>query len=88
MYTSECIKLGERGHYFSNLGAALGQIATGGGGDHLEEQLSSMNVPSLSPHNSVSIERSLGTAFEDVVMHEILSAGKEEVQYAIVPAWW
>jgi len=42
MYTSECIKLRERGHYSANLGTVLGQIATGGGGDHLEEQLSNM----------------------------------------------
>ena len=83
MYTSEYIKLGERGHYSANLGAVLGQIATGGGGDHLEEQLSSMNVPSLSLHSFVSIERSLGTVFEDIVTHELLSAGKEELQYAI-----
>ena len=42
-----------------------------------------MNVPSLLPHSFVSTERSLGTAFEDIVTHELLSAGKEELQYSI-----
>lgn len=83
MYTSEYMKFGEKRHYSGNLGALLGQIATGNGGDHLQEQLSSMNVPSLSPHSSVSIERSLGTEFEDIVTHELLSAGKKEWEYAI-----
>lgn len=49
----------------------------------MEEQLSSMNIPSLSPHSFVSIERSLGTAFEDIVTHELLSAGKEEREHAV-----
>ena len=82
-YTSECVKFQEKGHYSTNLGAVLGQVSTGGGGDHLEEQLSSMNIPSLSPHTFVSIERSLGTAFEDIVTKELLSAGREEREHAI-----
>ena len=32
MYTAEYIKLGEKGHYSTNMGAVLGQISTGGGG--------------------------------------------------------
>jgi len=78
MYTSECITLGERSHYSANLGAVLGQIATGGGGDYLEEQYECTITVSF-----VSIERSLGTAFESIVIHELLSAGKEELQYTI-----
>jgi len=73
------LNCGESGYYSASLGAVLGQIATRGG----LEQLSSMNVPSLSPHSFVSIERSLGTAFEDIVTHEFLSAEKEEHQYTI-----
>ena len=68
MHTSEYMKFGKKGHYYANLGAVLGQIATGNG-DHLQEQLSSMNVPSLSPHSFVSIERSLGSEFENIVTH-------------------
>ena len=77
------MKFGEKGHYSANLGAVLGQIATGNGGDHLQEQLSSINVPSLSPHSFVSTERSLGTEFENIVTHELLSAGIEERENAI-----
>jgi len=29
----------EKNHYATNVGALLGQIATGGGASHLEEQL-------------------------------------------------
>ena len=83
MYTAEYIKLGEKGHYSTNMGAVLGQISTGGGGHHLQEQLCSMNIPSLSPHSFVRIERSLGTAFEDIVTHELLSAGIQEREHAI-----
>jgi len=35
-------------HYATNVGAVLGQIATGGGASHLEEQLACTFVPSLS----------------------------------------
>ena len=77
MCTSEKVKLGENRHYTTNKGAVFGQVSTGGGGDHLEEQLASMSVPSLSPHSFVGIERSLGTAFEDIVTNELLASGKE-----------
>ena len=83
MCTSEKVKLGEKRHYTTNIGAVFGQVSTGGGGDHLEEQLASMSVPSLSPHSFVGIERSLGTAFEDIVTNELLAAGKEEREHAI-----
>ena len=83
MYIAEYIKLGEKGHYSTNMGAVLGQISTGGGGDYLQEQLSSMNIPSLSPHSFVSIERSLGTAFEDIITHELLLAGMQEHEHTI-----
>ena len=42
-----------------------------------------MSVPSLSPHSFVGIERSLGTAFEDIVTNELLASGKEECELAI-----
>ena len=39
MHTSESSKLGDKAHYSCNIAAVLGQVATGGGGTHLEEQL-------------------------------------------------
>ena len=66
----------------SNLGAVLGQVATGGGGDHLQEQLSAMNIPSLSPHSFIQFERDLGTAFESLVTEQLLIAGREEYEHA------
>ena len=34
------LQLDKKGHFYSNIGAVLGQIATGGGGGfHLEEQM-------------------------------------------------
>ena len=83
MYTSKSVKLGQQSHYEANLRAVLGQMATGGGGDHLGEQLSVLNVPSLSPHSFVQLERKLGTAFEELVTQELINAGKEEYEHAI-----
>ena len=83
MYTSEILKLEEKHHYASNLGAVLGQIATGGGGAQLEEQLMCMDIPTLSTHSFISLKKSFGAAFENLVTEELLSAGKEEKEYAI-----
>ena len=84
MHTSEILSLQGKNHYSSNLGAVLGQVATGGGGSHLEEQLMSMNILSLSQFSFVSIERSLGLAFETLVTNLLLSAGNEEREHAVV----
>ena len=83
MHTSEMVKLKGKNHYSSNLGAVLGQVATGGGSAHLEEQLMSMDIPSLSQYSFVNLERSLGLAFETLVTNLLLSTGKEEKEHAI-----
>ena len=83
MHTSESSKLGDKCHYSCNIAAVLGQVATGGGGAHLEEQLMCLDIPSLSTHSFVHLEKSLGTALESLVTEELLSAGKEELEYAI-----
>ena len=82
MHTSEMLQLDKKGHYSSNIGAVLGQIATGRGDFHLEEQMMSLDIPSLSTHSFVHLEKSLGTALESLVSKELLSAGKEELEYA------
>ena len=58
------------------MGAVLGQIATGSGGDHLEEQLTTMGIPALSPHSFVEFERKLLT-------EEIMTAGREKYNHAL-----
>ena len=83
MHTSESSKLGDKCHYSCNITAVLGQVATGGGGAHIEEQLMCLDILSLSTHSFVHLEKSLGTALESLVNEELLSAGKEELEYAI-----
>ena len=83
MHTSKVVTLEQKSYYESNLGAVLGQIATGGGGNHLQEQLSSMNIPPLSPQKFIQFEKDLGIAFESLVTQELLAAGQEEYKHAI-----
>ena len=71
-------------HYATNVGAVHGQIATGGGTSHLEEQLACTSVPSLSKKSFTHLECTLGTLFEALVSKQLLSAGKEERQLAIL----
>ena len=83
MHTSEMVNLQGKNHYSSNIGAMLGQVVTGGGGAHLEEQLMSMDIPALSQCSFINLERSLGLAFESLVTNLLLSAGKAERENAI-----
>ena len=46
--TSNFINYNHTDHYSVNVGAVLGLIATGGGADHLTEQLTCVQVPSLT----------------------------------------
>ena len=57
MQTSEMVNLQGNNHYASNIGAVLGQVATGGGYAHLEEQLMSMDIPVLSQYSFIHLER-------------------------------
>ena len=64
-------------HYAFNIGAVLGQIATVGGNAHLAEQMACISVPSLSQSNFLTIERALGTMFEEEVAKGVLSSGEK-----------
>ena len=81
----------------------MGQISSGGGSSHLQEQLGCIDVPSIHHTNFISIERELGVMFEDEVMAEAMEAGKEEKMLAeqrneyhegvpvisvVVDGWW
>ena len=81
--TSNVINYDSSDHYSGNIGAVLGQIATGGGADHLMEQFACVQVPSLSCRSFIQMERSLGTAFEAMVGENLLIAGQKEKQLAI-----
>ena len=81
--TSEITSYSRTNHYSVNIGATLGQIATGGGADHLKEQLACIQVPSLSTPTFVNLERIMGTKFEATVNQQLLTAGQKERQLAI-----
>jgi len=42
--TSQLLPVADQLHYAVKIGAVLGQIATGGGSDHLAEQMACINV--------------------------------------------
>ena len=71
-------------NYTVNIGATLGQIANGGGADHLKEQLACIQVPSLSTPTFINLECTMGTVFEEIVSKQLLTTGQMERQLAIV----
>ena len=72
------ISVGQSTIYSINAEAVLGQIATGGGAAHLEEQRLSMDIPAMYPNTFMSLETSLGSLFEKQVTEELTAASKEE----------
>ena len=83
-YTSKVVTFNEANHYATNVGAVVAQIATGGDASHLEEQLSFIAVPSLSKKSFIRLERILGTFIEKMVSEQLLSAGQQERQLAVL----
>ena len=83
-HTSKMVVCNEENHYATNVGAVLAQIATGGGASQLEEQLSYVTVAALSKKSFMHLECSLGTLFEATVSQQLLSAGKQERQLAVL----
>ena len=81
--TSNVISYNSSDHYSGSIGAILGQIATGGGADHLMEQFTCVQVPSRSCWSFIQMERSLDTAFEAMVGENLLIAGQKVKQLAI-----
>ena len=52
--TSKKVHINTSSQFEVNIGATLGQIATGGGGSHLEEQLSACDIPSMHTETFVT----------------------------------
>ena len=73
----------DESHYTTDVQAVLGQVATGGGDEHLEEQLACLQIPSITKVTFIQLERHLGTVFEQYVSDNLLAAGKEERGLAI-----
>ena len=63
-YTSNKLTYSSNTHYTSNVQAVLGQIATGGGAEHLEEQLAYVQVLALTKVSFILLECTLGRVFE------------------------
>ena len=82
-YTCNKLIYNNNTHYTSNIQAVLGQIATGGGDEHLEEQLACIRVPALTKVSFILLERTLGRVFEQLVEDNLFAAGKEERSIAI-----
>ena len=76
--SSTKVTVGKSSHYAVNVGAVLGQISTGGGSAHLNEQMANVGVPALSKKTFTRIERELGKEMEEEVTCELLKAGDEE----------
>ena len=81
--TSSMVTHNDKSHYTTNVQAVLGQVATGGGAEHLEEQLACLQIPSVTKATFIQLERHLGTVFEQIVSDNLLAAGKEERDLAI-----
>ena len=81
--TSSMVTHNDKSHYTTNVQAVLGQVATGGGAEHLEEQLACLQIPSVTKATFIQLERYLGTVFEQIVSDNLLAAGKEERDLAI-----
>ena len=81
--TSSMMTHNDESHYTTNVQAVLGQVATGGGAEHLEKQLACLQIPSITKVTFIQLERHLGTVFEQLVNDNLLAAGKEEIDLAI-----
>ena len=81
--TSNFINFDHTDHYSVNVGAVPGQIVTGGGADHLTEQLACVQVPSLSTPSFIHLESIMGATLEAMVGRNLLIAGQKERQLAI-----
>ena len=66
-----------------NLGAVLGQIATGGGASRLQQVMASVGVPSMSKSSFTSTERYITEEIQVQLAETMIEAGKEERRLAI-----
>lgn len=73
----------KKNRYAVNVGAVLGQMATGGGHARLNETAAMLDIPGMSKSTFSSIEMQIGCALESKLAHEITQAGELEREMAI-----
>ena len=69
--------------YAVNVGAVLGQMATGGGHARLNETAAALDMPGMSKKTFSNIEKQIGNAWEPNLAYEITRAGAIEREMAI-----
>ena len=55
-YISSKLTYNEKSHYTTTVEAVLGQTTTGGGAEHLEEQLASVQIPAMTKVGFIELE--------------------------------
>lgn len=65
-----------------NVGAVLGQMATGGGASRLQQVMGSVGVASVSKQTFTATEKFITEEVERQLSQTMLDAGKEEQKYA------
>ena len=76
--TSSMMTHNDESHYTTNVQAVLGQVATGGGAEHLVDQFACLQISSVTKATFIQLEHHLGAVFEKLVNDNLLTAGKEE----------
>ena len=66
-----------------NLGAVLGQMATGGGASNLQQVMASVGVASMSKSTFTATERYITEDIKSLLVHSMIEAGNTERQLAI-----
>ena len=85
LYTSTRVATSRRGKkpWSINVGAALGQMATGGGASHLLQVMASVGSPSMSKTTFTATERYSTEELKSMLAQSMLEAGREEREHAI-----
>ena len=85
LYTSTRVATSRRGKkpWSINVGAALGQMATGGGASHLLQVMASVGSPSMSKTTFTATERYITEELKSMLAQSMLEAGREEREHAI-----
>ena len=82
--TSSRVDIPSSGKYWScNMAAVWGQMATGGGFNHLEESMGILGVPVMSKQSFITTEQTIGKWWWNLFNESMLTAGKEERELAI-----
>ena len=74
--TSSMVTHNDKSHYTTNVQAVLGMVATGGGAEHLEEQLACLQIPSVTKATFIQLESHLGTVLAQIVSDNLLAAAR------------